>query len=209
MRWCRGSRPAPGSAGRHGQLVAWPRLLTGQTVDDVELAADRLRVAVGAHRCRIVPDPSATSCRIVWSFGDPLAEPFDATVPAADAPLGRPGVGAARPGPRTGRRGGCSSDRSTLMAGCSGSGKASLIWGLVVRPRPRRTRPGWCELHGIDLKGGMELSMGRALFTRYAQTAEHAVALLEDDARNLQARAERLAGRDPAARPVAPTSRWW
>ncbi len=37
--------------------------------------------------------------------------------------------------------------------------------------------------------------MGRPLFTRYAQTAELAVAMLEDDACELQARAERLAGR--------------
>src|SRR4051812_25891121 len=40
----------------------------------------------------------------------------------------------------------------------------------------------------------MELAMGRPLFTRYAQTADHAVILLEDAARDLQARAARLAG---------------
>ena len=54
---------------------------------------------------------------------------------------------------------------------------------------------GLVQLHGIDLKGGMELSMGRPLFTRYAQSAEYAVALLADDARSLQERAERLSGR--------------
>ncbi|HET9649855.1 MAG TPA: hypothetical protein VFP34_16700 [Microlunatus sp.] len=51
------------------------------------------------------------------------------------------------------------------------------------------------QLHGIDLKGGMELPMGKPLFTRYAQATETAVALLEEDARDLQARAERLACR--------------
>ena len=54
---------------------------------------------------------------------------------------------------------------------------------------------GLVQLHRIDLKGGMELSMGRPLFTRYAQSAEYAVALLADDARSLQERAERLSGR--------------
>ena len=82
---------------------------------------------------------------------------------------------------------------STLTAGCSGAGKASLIWGLVFALGPAN-KAGLVELHGIDLKGGMELSMGRPLFTRYAQTAETAVILLEDAAAALQARAARLAG---------------
>ena len=55
-----------------GELHATPRLLTGQTVDDVENVADRLRVVVDAERCRIVPNVAATACRIVWGFGDPL-----------------------------------------------------------------------------------------------------------------------------------------
>ena len=82
---------------------------------------------------------------------------------------------------------------STLTAGCSDSGKSSLIWGLMFGLAPA-SHAGLVQLHGIDLKGGMELSMGQPLFTRYAQTADYAVAMLEDDARHLQARAERLAG---------------
>jgi S-DNA-T family DNA segregation ATPase FtsK/SpoIIIE len=82
---------------------------------------------------------------------------------------------------------------STLTAGSSGSGKASLIWGLVFALGPA-VRCGLLQLHGIDLKGGMELSMGRPMFTCYAQTSDQAVALLEDAATQLQARAARLAG---------------
>jgi S-DNA-T family DNA segregation ATPase FtsK/SpoIIIE len=175
-----------------GQLIAWPLLLTGQTVDDVEEVADRLRVAAGAQRCRVLPNASLTACRIVWSFGDPLAELFDATVPPAEAPmidlrsvvLGRTEDGVAWLLPL---------GLSTLTAGSSGSGKASLIWGLVFALGPAN-RCGLVQLHGIDLKGGMELAMGRPMFTRYAQTADHAVVLLEDAARDLQARAVRLAG---------------
>ena len=120
-------------------------------------------------------------------------EPFNATVPDVESPLGSPEwvqLGRTEDGqvwrfPIT---------MSTLVAGSSGAGKASLIWGLLFALGPQN-RAGLVQVHGIDLKGGMELSMGRPLFTRYAQTAEYAVALLEDDASNLQARAERLAGR--------------
>ena len=68
-----------------------------------------------------------------------------------------------------------------------------MTWGLVFGLGPAN-KAGLVQLHGIDLKGGMELSMGQALFTRYARTAETAVILLEDAAAALQARAARLAG---------------
>ena len=64
-----------------GQLVALPRLLVGQTVDDYELGRGP---APGRRRrapLPVIPNPARTGCRIVWAFGDPLAEPFDATVP--------------------------------------------------------------------------------------------------------------------------------
>ncbi len=175
-----------------GQLVAVPRLLIGQTVEDVEAVADRLRVALGARRCRIDADPSMTGCSIVWGFTDPLATAFDATVPPAGA--GVPALSRLRLG-RT-EDGGpwrLPLGLSTLVAGSSGSGKASLIWGLMFALAPA-IKTGLVQVHGVDLKGGMELSMGRALFTRYAQTALHAVILLEDAATQLQARAARLAG---------------
>ena len=90
--------------------------------------------------------------------------------------------------------------RSTLTAGCSGSGKASLIWGLVFALGPANTI-GLVQLHGIDLKGGMELAMGRALFARYAQTADAAVVLLEDARQALQAQGGTSGGCDSAAHP--------
>ncbi len=121
-----------------------------------------------------------TACTIVWSFADRLARPFNATVPAVGAPIGDLRT------VRLGRSEDGGAWRlpvglSTLTAGCSGSGKASLIWGLVFGLGPANA-VGLVQLHGIDLKGGMELSMGRPLFTRYAQTADAAVVLLEDAA---------------------------
>lgn len=177
---------------RDGQLVAAPRLLVGQTVEDVEAVTDRLRVIVEARRCRVVPNDTNTGCRIVWSFGDPLADPFDAQVPAVGArlpnlrqlPMGRTEDGL--PWLLDVR---C----STLVAGTSGSGKASLVWSLLFGLAPA-IRAGQVEVHGIDLKGGMEFGMGRPLFTRYAQTPDVAVQLLEDTAAQMSARAQRLSG---------------
>ena len=173
-------------------LVGWPRLLLGQTVEDVEAVVDRLRVGVRAYRCRVVANPSLTACTIVWSFDDSLARPFEAQVPAADAPvsdlrwlpMGRTEDGGMWWLPF---------GRSTMTAGCSGAGKASLLWGLLFALGPA-IRTGLVVVLGIDLKGGMELSMGAPMFTRYACRVEAAVVMLEDAVRDLQARAERLAG---------------
>lgn len=81
----------------------------------------------------------------------------------------------------------------TLVAGSSGSGKASLVWGLLlglVQP----IHSGLIEVWGIDRKGGMELAMGRDLLTRFAADAAHSVALLEDAVDQMQDRARKLAG---------------
>jgi S-DNA-T family DNA segregation ATPase FtsK/SpoIIIE len=81
----------------------------------------------------------------------------------------------------------------TLVAGSSGSGKASLVWGLLlglVQP----IHSGLIEVWGIDRKGGMELAMGRDLLTRFASDAAHSVALLEDAVDQMQDRARKLAG---------------
>ena len=176
---------------RSGRLVAVPELLLGQTVDDVHDAAERLRVAVGASRVRVVPDDKATRCEVVWLFGDPLAEPFHATVPDRSTPvqLESAVLGVTEDGDpwRLDLR------VSTLVAGASGSGKASAMWGLMLALAPG-IRAGLVEVAGIDLKGGMELAMGRALFTRYATTPEEAVVVLEDTAQALQARARLIAG---------------
>ena len=184
--------PALRRAGwRSGRLVAVPELLLGQTVDDVHDAAERLRVAVGASRVRVVPDDKATRCEVVWLFGDPLAEPFHATVPDRSTPvqLESAVLGVTEDGDpwRLDLR------VSTLVAGASGSGKASAMWGLMLALAPG-IRAGLVEVAGIDLKGGMELAMGRALFTRYATTPEEAVVVLEDTAQALQARARLIAG---------------
>ncbi|WP_392507520.1 FtsK/SpoIIIE domain-containing protein [Naumannella halotolerans] len=182
----------------NGQLSVQPRLLIGQTVEDVEHAADRLRTAVGARRVRIVPDDTYTTCRIVWSFGDPLGEPFLATIPDRSPDTGLAAVPVGR-----------TEDSttwwlpliSTLVAGCTGAGKASVMWSTILALAPS-IRSGLVELHGIDLKGGMELTMGRRLFTRTATTPAEAVQLLEDAVTRLEERTHALAGRVRDHRPT-------
>ena len=217
MEACGLARRVPGTSGEvgrqspplrrlswvDGQLIATPGLLVGQTIDDYEAAADRLRVSLDANRVRVIANPSLTGCQIVWSFGDPLARPFNAVVPvptssfvvAAASVVSR---GSSLDAVTLGRTEDGGAWRlpvgiSTLVAGSSGSGKASLIWGLVFGLAPH-IRSGLVQVHGVDLKGGMEFAMGRALFTRYAQQAEQAVVMLEDAAVAMQARAGRLAG---------------
>ncbi|MGY4721646.1 FtsK/SpoIIIE domain-containing protein [Naumannella huperziae] len=187
-----------------GQLSVDLLLLIGQTVEDVEHAADRLRTAVGARRVRIIPDDTYTTCRIVWSFGDPLGEPFLATIPdyGHGADYGSGGELVAVPVGRT-------EDSttwwlpliSTLVAGCTGAGKASVMWSTILALAPA-VRSGLVELHGIDLKGGMELTMGRRLFTRTATTPVEAVQLLEDAVQRLEERTHALAGRVRDHRPT-------
>lgn len=173
------------------QLVAVPSLLVGQTVDDIQEAAERLRVGVQARRVRIVPNSAATGCQVRWMFGDPLAEPFDAALPAVSASVELDSAALGRT--EDGRPWRLPLRVSTLVAGSPGAGKASAMWGLMLTLGPA-IKAGLVEVHGVDLKGGMELAMGRPLFTRYATTLEEAVVLLEDAAAALQRRARLIAG---------------
>ncbi len=82
----------------------------------------------------------------------------------------------------------------TLVAGSSGSGKASLVWGLLLGLAEPIHR-GLVQVWGIDRKGGMELALGRALLTRFAADAERSVILIEDAVAAMQQRANDLAGK--------------
>ena len=187
------ARPRPVAVGPPGAAAPHPAAAVGQTVEDVEHVADRLRTAAGAHRLRVVPNPARTGCELVCAFGDPLAQPFTTPVPepvAAVVPVPeRPVLGRTEDGdPWTVDLRVC-----TLTAGSSGSGKGSVMWGLMLALAPA-VRAGLVEVHGVDLKGGMELGLGRPLFARYADRPDQAVQLLEDAVTACEARASRLAG---------------
>ncbi len=82
----------------------------------------------------------------------------------------------------------------TLVAGCSGAGKGSVFWSFAFGLAPA-VRAGTVRLHGIDLKGGMEILMGADLFTHRATNAAEAVALLEQLVKDMQQRTRAYAGR--------------
>jgi S-DNA-T family DNA segregation ATPase FtsK/SpoIIIE len=81
-----------------------------------------------------------------------------------------------------------------LIAGATGAGKASVIWA-ILRALAGGIRSGLVQAWGVDPKGGMELAMGRALFTRleYADLGRMAD-LLDAAVAVMRERQGRLAG---------------
>lgn len=181
-------RPRLRVLGRWPRLVLRSRLASGQTVVEFEERAEALRSCVGASQIRIEPD-GVRDVRISLAFADVLDVPFSAKVPARwsdDAVVvGRQWDGTAWTLPM---------GPHTLVAGCSGSGKGSVLWSFVFGLGPA-VRDGRVQLHGIDLKGGMEILMGRGFFTTLATSQAEAVASLELLVDWLQSRTRKYAGR--------------
>jgi S-DNA-T family DNA segregation ATPase FtsK/SpoIIIE len=81
-----------------------------------------------------------------------------------------------------------------LVAGSTGSGKGSVLWSLLRGLAPAIAN-GQVEVWGFDPKGGMELALGRGLFTRvFTDDAEAMADALEECADLMQQRAQALAG---------------
>ncbi|WP_052509505.1 FtsK/SpoIIIE domain-containing protein [Kitasatospora griseola] len=88
-----------------------------------------------------------------------------------------------------------------LVAGVTGSGKGSVLWGVVRELLPGASA-GLVEIWALDPKR-MELSFGASLFTRYASDPEVMVELLEAAVDRMQERALAFAGRLRAHVPTA------
>jgi S-DNA-T family DNA segregation ATPase FtsK/SpoIIIE len=175
--------------------AAWPHLtlvvrpLLGQTLEDFERAAEAVRVGVGASRLRV--DPSGVNgVRLTFTIGDELRMPFAAAVTPDADPLDVVSVGRREDGHPWQLPVG----PHTLVAGCSGAGKGSVFWSFAFALAPA-VRDGRVRLHGIDLKGGMEIRMGEPLFTTAATDAAEAVAVLEMLVGWMQDRTRAYAGR--------------
>ncbi|WP_374968184.1 FtsK/SpoIIIE domain-containing protein [Terrabacter sp. BE26] len=169
-------------------LTVTVRARTGQTVDDLENAAPALAAAASARsfRCRAL---SPSTVEYVLVMADRLGPVRAASAPAdvlVDAvPVGRRQDGTRWLLPLTGRH--------TLVVGCSGSGKGSIFWGVCGGLAPA-VRAGLVRLWGVDLKRGVEVGMGRHLFTDVATTPAQALEVLRRLLQVVDERGHRMAG---------------
>lgn len=178
-----------------GPLVRlYVRLPGGLTVADVERAAPKLAVAASVPRVLVEPD-GHSGARLTLTVQDLLGHPFRSTIPDPSVVDTTHVPSAVNVGKvEDGSPWLIPLGPSTLVAGASGSGKGSVLWALVLALGPW-VKAGSVRLHGIDLKGGMELLLGRDLFSTMATTPQDAVASLEWLADQCTERTQGLAGR--------------
>jgi S-DNA-T family DNA segregation ATPase FtsK/SpoIIIE len=168
------------------------RLVSGQSAADFAKCADNLAHGFGAMLCRV---RTARSGAVVLEFirRDALAVPVPALPIPADPDLKALPVGKREDGlPWLVRLHGT----HVLIAGATGAGKASLLWGLVRALFPLM-QSGLARVLAADPKL-MELAYGRVIFESYgAYAADPAsiAAMLDAAVAGMQDRARRFAGR--------------
>lgn len=173
----------------HTILRLTVRARMGQTVEDLERAVPAIRDAAGAHSARsVVVAPGTLQIELVMR--EQLSSVGHAAPPTAVATahvtLGRCENGSAWTLPLSGRH--------TLTVGCSGAGKGSVFWGIAGGLGPA-VAGDVVRLVGIDLKYGIELSVGSGLFTKIATTEADAVKTLAALEKLMNQRGNAMAGR--------------
>ena len=178
-------------AGRCADLVT-VRLVSGQSPKLFADRAEELAHGFGAHSCRV---RTARPGRVVLEFvrRDALAAvipalPIPAVPDLKALPVGRCEDGSAFTIRQHGTH--------LLIAGATGAGKGSYLWGLV-RALLLAMVAGTVRVHACDPKL-MELAFGRGLFEKfgkYAADPDAIADLLEADVAEMQARAAKVAGR--------------
>ena len=178
------------TATRYTDRVA-VRLVSGQSPADLAKHAEAMAHGFGALLCRV---RTARSGRVVLEFvrRDALA----AIIPALPLPAA-PDLKALPVGRREDGMPWLVRLHGThmLIAGATGAGKASLLWGLVRAMFPH-LQAGLARVLAADPKL-MELAYGRVIFETYgAYAADPAAiaAMLEQAVADMQARAARFAG---------------
>ena len=167
-------------------LVIRTRL--GQTVDDLEAAVPAIGSASRAVSSRCVPLDSATA-RLEFVMRDVLLQSIAAEAPAAvrtsSVAMGRR---------QNGRTWGLQlQGRHTLVVGCSGSGKGSVLWGICGGLAPA-VHLDLVRLWAVDLKRGVEVSMGAGLFSHIATDPHAAIATLRRLLQVIDERGRQMAG---------------
>jgi S-DNA-T family DNA segregation ATPase FtsK/SpoIIIE len=175
------------------------RLVSGQSAEDYARRADNLAHGFGAVTCRV---RSARPGRLVLEFvrRDALA----AIIPALPIPAA-PNLRALPIGKREDGTPWTIALHGThlLIAGSTGAGKGSVVWGLIRALLPAM-KAGLVRVLAADPKV-MELAYGRAIFDAYgAYAADPAaiVTMLEDAVAAMRQRAGQLAGTQRAHTPT-------
>jgi S-DNA-T family DNA segregation ATPase FtsK/SpoIIIE len=164
------------------------RTRTGQTVDDLELAVPAIRDSLRAHSARsVVVSPGTVRMEFVMqqhlSTPQVAAVPTQMTTSAID-------LGRRENGSRWTLR---VAGRHTLTVGCSGSGKGSIFWGIAGGLGPA-VKGGVVHLLAVDLKYGIEVAIGAALFTKIATAETDAASMLQKVEDIMDERGRRMAG---------------
>ncbi|WP_053202940.1 FtsK/SpoIIIE domain-containing protein [Jiangella muralis] len=168
------------------------RMFAGQSPADYADRADALAHAFGVTQVRVRSDQPGT-VTLLFSTGDMLTDPIPAmTLDASDVDFEALQVGFTEDGSPYRLR---LLYSHVLTVGATGSGKGSALWSTVRALAPA-VPSGLVQLWGADPKGGIELAMGRGLFSRFAADDEPGdmVDLVTEAAELVRARSKRLRG---------------
>lgn len=164
------------------------RTRVGQTVDDLTNAVPAIGAAARATSTRCTALDSAT-VQIDLVMSDSLAFFTYAELPADvvvdQVPMGRRQDNTDWHLQLRGRH--------TLVAGCSGSGKGSVLWGICGGLGPA-AHLDLARLWAIDLKRGVEVGMGAGLFSIVATTPTDALLVLRALLKVIDRRGRSMAG---------------
>jgi len=177
------------------------RARAGQTVEDLDQAAPRIASTLSAVSFRTRPvSGGGSGCITVVELvmADRLSTAATAVEPEPRVAFDRVRLGRAQGGGDwwLQLRG-----RHTLVAGCSGAGKGSVLWGICCGLAPA-VRADIVRLWGVDLKRGVELEMGAPLFSAHAYRPEDALDVLRALMRVIDQRGAQMAGMTRLHAPV-------
>jgi hypothetical protein len=172
-----------------GAVVLRIETFAGQTPDTLHRAAQAITTAYRAHgyeTSTVKPGVLDLILFTTYRIAPATARmPEPETANPDSLPVGRTRAGQVA---RLVVRG-----RHTLVVGATGAGKGSALWSVVGNLAPA-VHIGMVQLWGLDLKGGVELEMGRALFGRVAYGSEDAIPVLRALLRVIDQRKETMRG---------------
>jgi S-DNA-T family DNA segregation ATPase FtsK/SpoIIIE len=175
------------------------RIRFGQTVDDLSAAGEAICAAMGGVSYRVTRgQPGVLTLHVLTV--DHLAAPRLATMPSGAVPKVPGAVTIGRNEDNTP----CVlqiSGRHSLVVGCSGAGKGSVFWGVMGGLAPS-IRAGLVEAQALDMKLGVEVTMGRELFTAIASERDEALVLLTRLRDRMNVRGRAMAGVSRAHTPT-------